>query len=168
MKTLMRVTWGCVLLLAQCAICGGQHVAGPIEVTLCDLYQHPEQYAGKMVKVRGAVGRNDLSLDDFSETCPAYMRVIVVYPNRIKPSPGFELIRDKSFKQLEDAIYQQGPVHIDATFEGRFDAAFYWRDHKRIAVGQGQLKGYGKKHNYDGQIVLHQVSDVAAFSLPRL
>jgi hypothetical protein len=130
--------------------------------------EHPEQYAGKIVKVRGTVGRHDLSIDDFAESpCPAYMRVIVVYPNRINPSPGFELITDKSFKQLEDAVYQPGPVHIDATFEGRFDAAFYWRNHKRIAVGEGQLKGYAKKHDYDGQIVLHQVSDVAAFSLPR-
>jgi hypothetical protein len=44
---------------------------------------------------------------------------------------------------------------------------FVWRDHKRIKMGPGTEKGYGKKHNYDGQIVLRQVSDVWAKPLPR-
>jgi hypothetical protein len=132
------------------------------------LYQHPEQYAGKMVKVRGTVAGNDFWIDAFTEKpCPTYMRIIVVFPDRVKPPPGFDLVRDKSFKEFEDAFYHPRPIHIGATFEGRFDAAFYWRDQKRIAVGQGQVKGYGKKHDYDGQIVLRQVSDVVAEPLPR-
>ena len=168
MKTLMRLAFGCVLLLAVCPFCLGQGGAQPIEATLCDLYQHPEQYTGKMVKVRGTVAGNDLWIDAFTETaCPTWMRVIVVFPDRIKTAPSFDLIRDKSFKEFEDACNHPRPIHIDATFEGRFDAAFVWRDHKRIRVGQDAEKGYGKKHEYDGRIVLHQVSDVMAKPLPR-
>ena len=68
-------------------------------------------------------------------------------------------------------LYSQraGPIHIDATYEGRFDAAFAWRDHKGIKLGQGNVneEGYGKKHDYDGRIVLHQLSDVRSKPLPR-
>ena len=62
-----------------------------------------------------------------------------------------------------------GANPIDATYEGRFDAAFAWRDHKWIKLGQGNgsQEGYGKGHEYDGRIVLHQVSDVWAEPLPR-
>ncbi|MFI5097542.1 MAG: hypothetical protein ACHQT6_06165 [Candidatus Acidiferrales bacterium] len=168
MKTLMCVTFGCALLLAQSAIRGGQRVSNPVEVTLCDLYQHPEQYMDKMVKVQGTVAGNDLWIDAFTEKpCVTYMRLIVVFPDQVNPAPSFDLVRDKSFKELEDALYQPRPIHIDATFEGRFDTAFYWRDQKRIPVGRGQVKGYGMKHDYDGQIVLHQVSAVVAKPLPR-
>jgi hypothetical protein len=31
-------------------------------------------------------------------------------------------------------------MHIDATYEGRFDAAFAWRDHKRIRVGDNSRR----------------------------
>jgi hypothetical protein len=157
-----------LLLLAPSVTCVGQHATNPVEATLCDLYQHPEQYIGKMVKVRGSVAGNYLWIDAFTEkSCPTYMRLIVVFPDKVNPAPGFELVRDKSLKELEDALYHPRPIHIEATFEGRFDAAFYWRDQKRIAVGQSQVKGYGKKHDYDAQIVLYQVSDVVAKPLPR-
>jgi hypothetical protein len=171
MKTVMRVTYGCVLLLACCGFCLGQDTAKLLEATLCDLYQHPEQYAGKMIKVRGgSVG--DLRIDNIlhdshAEPCPTYMRLVVVFPDQIKPAPAFQLVRDESYKKLEEALHSTGPVHIDATYEGRFDAAFLWRDHKRIRVGQDDVKGYGKKHEYDGRIVLHQVSDVWTMRLPR-
>jgi hypothetical protein len=168
MEMLMRVMYGCVLLSAGCLYGWGQDDARPINATLCDLYQHPEQYAGKMVKVRGTVAGNDLWIDEFAEKpCPTHMRLIVVFPDQVKPTPGFDLVRDKSFNEFEDALYHARPIHIEATFEGRLDAAFYWRDHKRTAVGQNQVNGYGKKHEYDGQIVLHQVFDVVAKPLPR-
>jgi len=68
---------------------------------------------------------------------------------------------------LEDALHHRGPIHIDATYEGRFDAAFAWRDHKRVRVGPDGENGYGKKHEYDARIVLRQVSDVWAKPVPR-
>jgi hypothetical protein len=167
MKSLIRVTYICVLLLTGCASCRGQGDVSPVDATLCDLYQHPEQYVGKMIKVRGTVAGNDLWIDTFEQKpCPSYMRLIVAFPDQVKPAPGFDVVKNKSFKEFEDALYHPRPIHIDATFEGRFDAAFYWQNHERIAVGQAQVKGYGKKHDYDGQIVLHQVSDIVAKPLP--
>ena len=159
----MQLTYGC-LLLAGCSFCWGQERASPVDVTLCDLYQHPELYVGKMVKVRGTVAGSDWRLDAFTEKpCPTYMRLIVVLPDHVKPAPGFDLVRDKSFKEFEYAFYRQlRPIHLELTFEGRFDAGFVWRDHERIKVGQGAEKGYGKKYQYDGRIVLHKVSDVQA------
>jgi hypothetical protein len=167
MKSLMRLMLACLFAVGHSAVCQGQRLADPIEATLCDLYHNPEQYTGKMVKVRAAVAGDDLSIDSFTEKpCPTYMRVIVIFPNRVKPAPGFDLIRDKSFEEFEDALHHDRPIHIDATFEGRFDAAFYWRDHKRIPVGPSDINGFGKNHKYDGRIVLHQVSDVVAKSRP--
>src|SRR5882762_3874224 len=160
MKALMHLAFCCIFLLADCAGSRGQDAGKLVEATLCDLYQHPDQYAGKMVKVRGTVAGNDMWIDTFTEkACPTWMRIIVVFPTQLKLSPGFDLVRDQSFKEFEDAMYHPRPIHIDATFEGRFDAAFYWRDHKRIPIGPGGVKGYGKKHDYDGQIVLHRVLD---------
>jgi len=169
MKTVMRVTYGCILLTA--GFCWSQDAAKPVEATLCDLYQHPEQYAGKMVRVRGG-SVSELSIENILhdspvEPCPTYMRIIVVFPDQIKPAPGFQLVRDEAYKKLEEALHYQGPVRIDATYEGRFDAAFAWRDHKRIRIGQNKEKGYGKKHKYDARIVLRQVSDVWAKPVPR-
>lgn len=144
----------------------------PVEVTLCDLYQHPEKHAGRMIKVRGGSVGGDLRIEDIlhdshSEPCPTYMRIVVVFPDQVKPTPRFHLVRDESYKKLEEALHYPGPIHIDATFEGRFDAAFVWRDHKRVRVGPDEEKGYGKKHEYDGRIALRQVSDVWAKPIPR-
>jgi len=94
------------------------------------------------------------------------MRILVVFPDQVKPSPGFQIVQDESYKKLVDALHYSGPIHIDATYEGRLDAAFAWRDHKRIKVGQNAGNGYGEKHEYDGRIVLRQVSDVWAMPLP--
>lgn len=164
MSTITRVTYGCVLLLAGCAFCWGQDAAKPVEATLCDLYQHPEQYAGKMVKVRGSIAGNDMWIDVFAEkSCTSWMRVVVVFPKQVKPPPDFDLVRDDSFKEFEDAMYHPRPIHIEATFEGRFDSVVTVQDGKRTRVG----KGYGKKHDYDGRIVLQKVSDVVAKPLPR-
>lgn len=171
MKTILGAVFGCVLLLVHSGFCWGQGAAKPVEVTLCDLYQHPDQYHGKMVKVRGSSVDNlhleDMLPDSPSQSCPDYMRLVVVFPNQVRPAPGFQLVEDEAFKKLAEALRFLGPIHIDATYEGRFDPVFVWRDHKRIRVGEGNENGYGKKHEYDGRIVLRQVSDVWAKPLPR-
>jgi hypothetical protein len=171
MKTTTRATCSCVLLLAGWVFCCGQSAGQPIEATLCDLYQHPEQYAGKIIKVRGgSVGDlhiEDIMHDSHAEPCSAHMRIVVVFPDQVRPAPGYQLVQDESYKELVEALHRPGPIHIDATYEGRFDAAFAWRDHERIRVGEYAGKGYGKKHEYDGRIVLHQVYDVWAKLVPR-
>lgn len=171
MKIISRVISCGALLLAGCVLCWGQGNAKPSEVTLCDLYQHPEQYNGKMIKVRGG-SISGLRLEDIvhdlpTEKCSGYLSIIVVFPDQVKPAPDFELARDESYKKLYDSLHSPRPIHIDATYEGRFDLAFVWRDHQRIRVGQDGVKGYGKQHEYDARLVLQQVSDVWAMPLPR-
>src|SRR5450631_2338563 len=101
MKTLVCLAFGCVSLLADCAVSWGQNAAKPVEVTLCDLYEHPEQYADKMIKVRaGSVGDlriEDILHDSHAEQCPAYMRILVVFPDQVKPSPDFQIVQDESY-----------------------------------------------------------------------
>jgi hypothetical protein len=160
------------LCLAALGACGWNDVPTAVEATLCDLYTHPEKYAGKMVRVRAGSFGQELSLEDIlhdskTEPCPAYMRINVVLPDHVKPEPGFQLVRNEPYKKLEEGRAYSGPIHIDATYEGRFDAVFVWRDHKRISVGPSQAKGYGKKHRYDGRIVLREVSAVWAEPVPR-
>lgn len=161
----------CVFVIAAYACTLSQEGSKAAEVTLCDLYQHPEHYAGKMIRVRGgSVGGLDIAdtlHDAHSEPCPTYLRIIVVFPDRVRPTPGFDLVRDESYKQLESAIHYAGPVHIDATYEGRFDAGFAWHNGRRMPVGEYTGKGYGEKHHYDARIVLHQVFDVWTMPLPR-
>ena len=91
------------------------------------------------------------------------MSIVVVFPNQIKPAPDFDLVKDDSFNKFQEAMYHSRPIHIDATFEGRFDSLVMVRDGKRITIG----KGYGKKHQHNGRIVLHRVSDVTAEPLGR-
>jgi hypothetical protein len=158
--------WICVsvFLLSFCPAGWGQLSTQPVEVTLCGLYQHPDQYAGKIVRVRGTIAGNDMWIDDFTQKpCSSWMSVVVVFPQQVEPAPNFALVRDDSFKEFEDAIYHSRPIHVEATFEGRFDSVVTVRDGNRIKVG----KGYGKKHEHDGRIVLHRVSDVMAKPLPR-
>jgi hypothetical protein len=168
-KATTGATFACILLLS--GLCCGQNTTKPIEVALCELYQHPEQYAGKMVKVHaGSVSGlsiENLRHDAPAERCSAFMTLIVVFPNQVKPPPSFRIVQDESYKKLVESLQYPGPIHIDATYEGRFDLLFVWRDHKRISVRDGVEKGYGKKYEYDGRIVLHQVSEVWAMPLAK-
>lgn len=125
-----------------------------------------------MVKVRGGsisgLRLENIAHDVPREKCVGYIRIIVVFPEEVKPAPDFQLVRDASYKSLYEALHSGHPIHIDATYEGRFDVAFVWRDGQRIRVGQGEVKGYGKNNEYDARIVLHRVFDVWSMPLPRL
>ena len=149
-------------------MCGYAQIAereSPTKATLCELYQHPEQYVGKMVSVRARVAGNDLWIDAFEQkTCSSWMNVLVIFPEQVKPAPGFSLLLDDSLTKLLKSVREGKGVQ--ATFEGRFDVAFVWRDHKRIPVGTHP--GYGKKNRYDARIVLHRVSDVLVLPGSRL
>jgi hypothetical protein len=117
-----------------------------------------------MVKVRGTIAGNDMWIDAFTtEPCSVWMSIVVVFPNQVQPAPAFDLVRDDSFQEFEESMYQRRPIHIEATFEGRFDSIITMQDGKRTKAGAG----YGKKHEHDGRIVLHRVSDVMSKPLPR-
>lgn len=169
MKTCWR-THSCttllLLLLIGGAILGQEQRRGAVKATFCDLYTEPQKYAGKMVEVQALLyGYRDPTLEPLSpqnESCPGYMRIGLAFPQDIKPRPDFGLVKDESFKTFEHA-WQQG-MRVGATFEGRFDPVFVWRDRKRVRVGEGE--GFGGKHLGDARIVLRRVSNVTAHVVP--
>jgi len=93
--------------------------------------------------------------------------VILVLPEQVNPKPDFDVVRDESFNQLFDGL-RKG-MNVQATFEGRFEAVYSWQNHKQIWIGgtEGKSKGFAKKHQYGGRIVLRRVSDVLARRVPR-
>jgi len=101
----------------------------------------------------------DFWIEDFTNrSCSSWTQVIVVYPDQIKPAPGFDLVRDDAFNKFLEEV--RNGKNVEATYEGRFDVAYVWRDHKRISVGTD--KGYGKKQEYGARIVLRSISEVVA------
>lgn len=164
MRLIISRLFASAFLLSLSVFSWAQANTQPIETTLCDLYQHPDQYAGKMVRVRGTIAGNDMWIDAFTEKpCSSWMSVIVVFPHQVKPAPDFDLVKDDSFTKFEEAMYHSRPIHIEATFEGRFESVVTIQDGKRTVVG----KKYGKKHEHDGRIILHRVLDVVARPLGR-
>lgn len=140
------------------------------KTTLCELARNPELFNGKMIQVRAsAMGRNikNLWIDDFEQkpACSAWMGVVVVLPEQITPKPEFDAVRDAIFQQFSQDI---NGMNVQATFEGRFDAAYTWKESKREWVAQSKnRKGFGKGGQYGGRIVLSRVSDVVARYVPR-
>lgn len=136
--------------------------------SLCELASSPGAFNGKMVRVRASamgVAIKDLWIDDFEQkpACSAWMGVVVVLPEQARPQPRFEVVHDASFQEFSDKIRS---MNVQATFEGRFEAVFTWKDHKRIWIAQRQ-RGFGKKGRYGGRIVLYRVSNVVAHYVPR-
>ena len=140
-----------------------------MRATLCDLAQRPEQYIGKLVEVPASVSGNDLSIDDFEQkpACPSWMGVILVLPEQMKPKPDFDVVRDDPFNQFF-ADLRKG-MNMQATFEGRFEAVYTWRNQKQVWIGEGgaNRKGFGKRGQYGGRILLRRVSDLLARPVPR-
>jgi hypothetical protein len=163
MRIVPWVTFALPFILSCCGFSWGQGSMQPVEATLCELYQHPDHYAGKMVKVRGTIAGNDMWIDAIAKTpCSSWMSIVVVFPKQVKPVPDFDLVRDDSFREFENAMYHPRPIHIDAMFEGRFDSVVSVQDGRRTKTG----RGYGKGHEHDGRLVLHRVSDVIAKPVP--
>lgn len=137
------------------------------DTTLCALYESPAPYAGKFIRVRARVVGNDLRdlwIEDVA-ACSAptsYMFMLAELPENVLPKPPFSLELDTSFAEFRNALTKH--VALMATLEGRFDAVFVWREKKHIRLADG--KGFGKKHKYDGRLVLREISDVKTIYLP--
>jgi hypothetical protein len=136
-----------------------------ISASLCELSSYPDQYNGRVISVRASVAGNPMSIDDFTEKCSSWMWVIVSLPDTLKPLPDIRLVRDRSLQELFDSLH--GGMNVQATFEGRFEAAFTWHDKMRVAVAGSPYRGFGKKYQYGGRLILHRVSDVLARPVPR-
>ena len=139
--------------------CGKGQEHGAAMVDICDLAQRPEEYSGKIVRVRGDVSsgwaRQGQFITEFTIAQPfGTIRCVadlkVVLPIRVKPKPSFEVRQDESFRKFEDALH--GPMMAAATFQGRFES--------------GTKKGSGKVRPSAMKLVLEQVSDVDAHSAP--
>jgi hypothetical protein len=159
-----------VVLSGSLARAQSQSEGAPLKVTICDLYNDPQKYAGKMIEVRATIaGYRDPKLEQpaFAPQAPCaasgYMTIGLELPQNVRPKPEFDLIRDESFQKYAEAL--QKPMRIEATLEGRFDPTFIWRNRKRERVGEGE--GYGKKHAEDGRLVLYKMSDVKTKDMPR-
>ena len=106
MKLILPCACISILILSCCVFSQAQASNQPIDTTLCELYQHPDQYAGKMIRVRGTIAGNDMWIDAFTEKpCPSSMSIVVVFPNQVKPAPDFDLVKDDSFNKFEEAMY---------------------------------------------------------------
>ncbi len=161
----------CMFFLFISVAFAGQIEGNPVTIktTLCDLTQNPEQFNGKMVEVRASIAGNDLWIYDFKQkpACPAYMGIILVLPDQSKPGANFDLVQDDSLKQFFEDV-RKG-MNVEATFEGRFEAIYTWRNQKQICIeSQEKCEGFGKRGQYGGRIVLHRVSDILAVRVPRL
>ena len=74
-------TCACVFIFAlSCCAFSWLQPSQPIDTSLCELYQHPDQYAGKMIRVRGTIAGNDMWIDTFTEKpCPSWMSIVVIF-----------------------------------------------------------------------------------------
>ena len=140
----------------------------PIKVTLCELAENPDQYIGKRVQVRAfVIGSDEIWLRD-AQTCTCYMGIIAVLTDDTKPRPDFVTKKDESFKKFIDDLNRG--MNVLATFEGRFEAVYTFQDKQQIWINgsKNKKKGFGKKGEYGGRIILHRISDVLSRPVPRL
>lgn len=135
---------------------------GPVEIRLCEAWQHPERYAGQLVRFRAELhyGRRILLRDGRCGPIPW------AYPldPEVEPKPPFELVKDEAFHRVEASIPLLLPDpktekrgYLLATVEGRFDSVFKIRRGKVVRNG----KGFGHLGLYDNRLVLRRVEDVA-------
>jgi hypothetical protein len=138
-----------------------------LKLSLCDLYENPAAYMGKMVTVHATVVHSDFSLEDGSRTsCSRWTNMQLVFPYQAKPKPDFTLTQDESLVALQDAVRKGQKV--DAIFHGRFDAAFIWHNERQVFLPGGfARKGFGRKHQYGAEIVLQSVFNVVGNNVPK-
>ena len=129
------------------------------KVTLCDLAEHSETYAGKIIETQASVIGNDFWIADFSGAkCSAYMRLLLTFPKKIKPEATFAEVHDENYKMFLREV--RGGTAVLVTVRGRFDPIFVWRNQQRVRLNQSQERSFGRKDQYDGRIVFYSVSDV--------
>jgi len=126
-----------VALLFFAACFGASSTTGelsPVAVTMCDLYDQPEQYAGKLVEFRAVAmgGVEDLWLEDGSrKKCGEYFRLIAVLPDSVTPNPMFSLVTDQAWQTFASSLPS---MRVEANITGIFNPYFVWRDGKRIQI----------------------------------
>jgi hypothetical protein len=139
-----------------------------LNADICDLLQSPEQYAGKMVRVKGQVSsgwtKRGRPIEGFSIKQPfSSLRCIaeltVVLPQKAEPKPDFDVRQDASFRKLQEALHTS--MTAAGIFQGRFDLLGVRGDRKPPATASRT----GKMQRVAGRLVLEQVSEVDAHVL---
>ena len=155
-----------VLTLPHCSFSELQQISASdaISTNLCELAEHPQQFSGKLVSVLATVTGKDILIDDFDGApCSAYLMIVAVYPDAVKPPPGFEFQHDDSSAFFDKEV--RTGKNVEATFIGRFDVSYVWQNHVRVKVGKE--RGYGPKDQYGARIVLHRIANVTSRPRPR-
>jgi hypothetical protein len=139
----------------------GQEVE-PVEIQLCDAWNHPERYAGQMVRFRAELDNIRYIMTLRDGNCGPIKYAYPADPD-IKPKPSFTLIKDEAYNKVRSSLPVLLPDpetgkfgHLFVTVEGRFDTVFRLRKGKVVRVG----KGFGHLGLWDNRLVLRQVLDV--------
>jgi hypothetical protein len=144
-----------VLALALALCCGAQEQRAALSVDICDLVQRPDDYAGKIVRLRADVnsgwtkpGRpiTGFSIKQPFSSVRCHTQLKVVLPESADHTGSVELRRDDAFKTLEQALHTS--MTAAATFQGRFESS------ATAKSGKARLSGM--------RLVLEAVSDVDA------
>src|SRR5579872_7125692 len=93
--------------LAQSAELADTH-AEVATVTMCELWESPTKYAGRMVQVRAtAMGRDfkELWIEGYGcKPTQGYMHVLAELPEQVDPQPDFTAVVDDSFATFRSSI----------------------------------------------------------------
>jgi hypothetical protein len=155
-------------ILLICLVSIGGHAQSTPEVSTCDLYEHPEDFDGKLVKVKANVSydrEGNFWFEDYSGgKCNSYASVQLIVPAKVKPQPSFSLEKDKTYYLMLENLNKRRDVI--ATVVGRFDFAYAWHDKKKIR-STDSVSGFGKKDSYGMRIVLEKVVEFDSFQVRR-
>lgn len=145
-----------LLLGFACVSIGSMSFAstGPAakKVNFCELYQHPESYAGKLVQVHGIIyGIKHMRIEDASypgTRCGSYMMIAFLIPKgRSGPHAP---VRDAAFDSLEAGI--KSGKRVIADIQGFFEFL---------------PKHTGPRTAPAAQLVLFKASNVVVLPVPR-
>jgi len=152
---------GVVLSILNCGLAQTLPPPAAGSVDLCDLYQHPETYQGKIIQVYARISGPELELDDFpaKEACPARMRLKLEFPSE-------QVIDRMDIETRADVNVLRHRYHKNqvALIAGRFHAAYVHKGDQKLPVAGSPSQGYGLHHDFDGVILLQSLTEFTVLS----
>ena len=126
---------------------------GPIAV--CDAIERSMELDGKVVRIAGAVERNDHFATLAGKECGR--RLLFQYPDEIEPKPPQSLLRDEVFKVFSLAFSlmlsdRPTDTKLVVVLEGLFQTA--------LRAGKRVRPGFGRWEQFDERIIVTKVRRV--------